>query len=98
MLVAGRIGQGLAGAMMTPVGRLAVVRTFPKSELLAAMNFVVIPALIAPLLGPTVGGVMVHWVTGRAIFFVNVPIGIAALIVIHRHMPDYHGEASRPLD
>ena len=98
MLVAARILQGLAAAMMTPVGRLAVVRAFPKSELLVAMNFVVIPALIGPLLGPTVGGLIVHWVSWRAIFFVNVPIGIAALVVIHRYMPDYHGDGARPLD
>ncbi len=55
MLVAARILQGLGAAMMTPVGRLAIVRTFPKSQLLDKMNFVIIPALIGPLLGPTRG-------------------------------------------
>ena len=98
MLVAARILQGLGAAMMTPVGRLAIVRTFAKSELLAAMNFVIIPALIGPLLGPTVGGVIVHWLSWRQIFFVNVPVGLVALWLIHRHMPDYQGEAHRPLD
>ena len=98
MLVAARILQGLGAAMMTPVGRLAIVRTFPKSELLAAMNFVIIPALIGPLLGPTVGGVIVHWLSWREIFFVNVPVGLAALWLIHRHMPNYQGDAPRPLD
>jgi EmrB/QacA subfamily drug resistance transporter len=98
MLVAARILQGLGAALMTPVGRLAIVRTFAKSELLVAMNFVIIPALIGPLLGPTVGGLIVHWVSWREIFFVNVPMGIAALIIIHRYMPDYHGEGRRPLD
>ena len=98
MLVASRILQGLGAAMMTPVGRLAIVRTFAKSELLVAMNFVIIPALIGPLLGPTVGGLIVHWVSWREIFFVNVPMGIAALAIIHRYMPDYHGDAPRPLD
>src|SRR5574340_1247686 len=63
MLVAGRILQGVGAAMMMPVGRLAIIRTFPKSELLKAMNFVIIPALIGPLLGPTVGGMIVHWLT-----------------------------------
>ena len=61
MLVAARILQGIGAAMMMPVGRLAIIRTFPKSELLMAMNFVIIPALIGPLLGPTVGGLIVHW-------------------------------------
>lgn len=98
MLVAARILQGLGAAMMTPVGRLAIVRTFPKSELLSAMNFVIIPALIGPLLGPTVGGVIVHWLSWREIFFVNVPVGLVALWLIHRHMPNYEGDARRPLD
>ena len=98
MMVAARMLQGLGGAMMMPVGRLAIIRTFPKSELLAAMNFVIIPALIGPLLGPTVGGLMVHWVSWRAIFFVNVPVGIAALFLVYRYMPDYHGDSPRPLD
>src|SRR3954470_9929214 len=98
MLVAARILQGVGAAMMTPVGRLAIVRTFPKSELLAAMNFVIIPALIGPLLGPTVGGVIVHWLSWREIFFVNLPVGLVALWLIHRHMPDYQGEGHRPLD
>lgn len=98
MLVAARILQGIGAAMMMPVGRLAIIRTFPKSELLTAMNFVIIPALIGPLLGPTVGGLIVHWLSWREIFFVNVPVGLLALLLIHRHMPDYHGEVRRPLD
>ncbi|RZI84584.1 MAG: DHA2 family efflux MFS transporter permease subunit [Rubrivivax sp.] len=98
MLVATRILQGIGAAMMMPVGRLAIIRTFPKSELLRAMNFVIIPALIGPLLGPTVGGLIVHWLSWREIFFVNVPVGLFALFMIHRHMPDYRGDASRPLD
>jgi len=97
MLVASRIVQGLGAAMMMPVGRLAIIRTFSKSELLVAMNFVIIPALIGPLLGPTIGGLIVHW-SWRGIFFVNVPVGLVALWLIHRHMPDYHGAAARPLD
>lgn len=98
MLVAGRILQGVGAAMMMPVGRLAIVRTFPKSELLRAMNFVIIPALIGPLLGPTVGGLIVHWLSWRYIFFVNVPVGLLALWLARRHMPDYRGDAARPLD
>ena len=98
MLVAGRILQGVGAAMMMPVGRLAIIRTFPKSELLRAMNFVIIPALIGPLLGPTVGGLIVHWLSWHTIFFINVPVGLMALWLAHRYMPDYHGEARRPLD
>lgn len=98
MLVAGRVVQGIGAAMMMPVGRLAIIRTFPKSELLRAMNFVIIPALIGPLLGPTVGGLIVHWLTWRYIFFINLPVGLLALWLAHRHMPDYHGDTRRPLD
>lgn len=98
MLVAARLLQGVGGAMMTPVGRLTIIRTFPKSELLVAMNFIIIPALIGPLLGPTAGGIIVHWLSWREIFFVNVPIGIMAQILIYRHMPDYFEEKSHPLD
>lgn len=98
MLVAARILQGLGAAMMMPVGRLAIIRTFSKSELLGAMNFVIIPALIGPLLGPTVGGLIVHWFTWREIFFVNLPVGLLALWLIHKHMPDYKGDRKRPLD
>lgn len=98
MLVAARILQGVGAAMMMPVGRLTIIRTFPKSELLMAMNFVIIPALIGPLLGPTIGGLIVHWLPWRAIFFVNVPVGLAAQWLIHRHMPDYFGDRPRPLD
>jgi len=98
MLVAARILQGIGAAMMMPVGRLAIIRTFPKAELLTAMNFVIIPALIGPLLGPTVGGLIVHWLSWREIFFVNVPVGLVALLLIQRHMPDYRGDAPRPLD
>ena len=98
MLVGARILQGIGAAMMMPVGRLSIIRTFEKSELLVAMNFVVIPALIGPLLGPTVGGLIVHWLSWREIFFVNVPVGLAAQWLIYRYMPDYKAETQRSLD
>ncbi|WP_342620517.1 DHA2 family efflux MFS transporter permease subunit [Rhodoferax sp. GW822-FHT02A01] len=98
MLVGARILQGIGASMMVPVGRLTIIRTFAKSELLVAMNFVVIPALIGPLLGPTVGGVIVHWLSWRDIFFVNVPVGLAAQWLIYRYMPDYRSDTQRPLD
>ncbi|MBL1258402.1 MFS transporter [Methylocystis sp. Sn-Cys] len=97
-MVVARILQGAGAALMTPVGRLTVIRTFEKAELLTAMNFVIIPALIGPLLGPTVGGLIVHWLSWREIFFVNVPIGIVAQWLVHRYMPDYRGESERPFD
>ena len=98
ILVASRILQGMGGAMMTPVGRLALVRTFPRSELLTAMNYVIIPALIGPLLGPFVGGVIVHWWHWRVIFFLNLPFGFAGLWLVRRYMPDFRDENAPPLD
>lgn len=98
MLIAARILQGASAAMMMPVGRLTIIRTFDKSELLTAMNFVIIPALIGPLLGPTVGGLIVHFLSWREIFFINVPMGLLALWLIWKYMPNYRGDAPRPLD
>lgn len=97
MLVACRILQGCGGALMVPVGRLTLVRTFPKAELVRAMSFVAIPSLIGPLLGPLVGGVIVGLLHWRVIFFVNIPIGLVGLFLVYRHLPDYRG-ARRPLD
>jgi EmrB/QacA subfamily drug resistance transporter len=98
MLVASRVPQGVAAAMMLPVGRMAIVRSFPKAELLRTMNFVVMPALIGPLLGPTVGGLIVHWMSWREIFLVNVPVGVVAFWLARRHMPDYRSDTPRALD
>lgn len=77
-LIATRLLQGTGAALMMPVRRLMMVRSFAKSELLVAMNFVIIPALIGPLLGPLRGGVIMQWLSWRAIFFVNLPVGLGA--------------------
>ena len=98
MLIAARVPQGIAAAMMMPVGRMAILRTFPKAELLQAMNFVIIPALLGPLLGPTVGGLIVHWFTWREIFFVNIPVGLLGLWFAKNYMPNFQSEERRPLD
>jgi EmrB/QacA subfamily drug resistance transporter len=98
LLVAFRILQGAGGAMMVPVGRLTMVRTFPKAELVRAMGFVAIPSLVGPMLGPLAGGLLVRYAHWRAIFFLNLPIGLFGLYVVQRYLPDYRGERSRPLD
>jgi MFS family permease len=97
ILVACRILQGCGGAMMVPVGRLTVVRTFAKYELIRAMSFVAIPGLIGPMLGPIVGGLIVAYLHWRIIFFVNIPIGLIGLCLVYLHLPDYR-EPSDPLD
>ncbi len=98
LLVACRVLQGIGGAMMVPVGRLTLVRTFPKSELVRAMSFVAIPALIGPMLGPLAGGLIVGYFHWRAIFFLNIPIGIAGLILVYLNLPDYREASPKPLD
>jgi EmrB/QacA subfamily drug resistance transporter len=98
VLVACRVLQGCGGAMMVPVGRLTLVRTFAKSELLRAMSFISIPALVAPMLGPITGGLIVGYLHWRYIFFLNVPIGIAGLILVYLHLPNYLDEHVKPVD
>jgi EmrB/QacA subfamily drug resistance transporter len=98
VLVACRILQGFGGAMMVPVGRLTLVRTFAKSELVRAMSFVAIPGLIGPMLGPITGGLIVGYFHWRVIFFVNVPIGLIGLYMVYLHLPDYREEHNNPLD
>jgi len=97
LLVACRVLQGCGGAMMVPVGRLTIVRTFAKSELIRAMAAVAIPGLIGPMLGPVAGGLIVGYFHWRVIFFVNIPIGLIGLWMVHLHLPDYR-EKSNPLD
>ncbi|HEX5230174.1 MAG TPA: DHA2 family efflux MFS transporter permease subunit [Bryobacteraceae bacterium] len=97
VLVADRVLQGCGGAMMVPVGRLTIVRTFGKSELIRAMSFVAIPGLVGPMLGPVAGGLIVGYFHWRVIFFLNLPIGLAGLLLVRMHLPDYR-EKSNPLD
>ncbi|HVW74535.1 MAG TPA: DHA2 family efflux MFS transporter permease subunit [Rhizomicrobium sp.] len=98
MLVACRILQGCGGAMMVPVGRLTLVRTFPKFELVRAMSFVAIPGLVGPMLGPIAGGLIVDYLHWRAIFFLNLPVGLLGLVLVYLHLPDYREKTSHPLD
>ena len=98
VLVACRVLQGCGGAMMVPVGRLTLVRTFAKSELLRAMSFVTIPALIAPMLGPIAGGLIVGYLHWRMIFFLNIPIGLAGLVLVYLHLPDFREKDVHALD
>ncbi len=98
LLVACRVVQGFGGAMMVPVGRLTLVRAFEKSELIRTMSFVTIPALVGPMLGPLAGGLIVRYLHWRYIFFVNIPVGVAGLILVYLHLPDYREVKRRPLD
>jgi EmrB/QacA subfamily drug resistance transporter len=98
LLVACRVIQGCGGAMMVPVGRLTLVRTFAKSELVRAMSFVAVPALVGPMLGPIAGGLIVAYLSWRWVFFVNVPIGALGLVLVYLYLPDYREQKTKPLD
>jgi EmrB/QacA subfamily drug resistance transporter len=98
VLVACRLIQGCGGAMMVPVGRLTMVRTFAKADLFRAMSFVGIPGLVGPMLGPVAGGLIVGFLHWRVIFFVNVPMGLLGLYMVYRHLPDYRTEGTPELD
>ena len=97
-LVAFRILQGCGGAMMLPVGRITIVRTFARSELIRAMSFVMIPGLIGPMLGPITGGLIVGYFHWSLIFFVNIPIGLVGLYMVYRHLPDYREKFNPRVD
>jgi EmrB/QacA subfamily drug resistance transporter len=97
-LVFFRVLQGAGGALMVPVGRLTMVRTFPKSQLVRAMAFVAIPSLVGPMLGPVAGGAIVRFWSWRVVFFVNLPFGLVGLTLVYRHLPDYRAARAEPLD
>jgi EmrB/QacA subfamily drug resistance transporter len=93
-LVIMRTIQGMGGAMMTPVGRVIVVKSVPKQQLVTAMNYITIPAL----LGPAVGGFIVTYFSWHWIFFLNLPIGLAGILLVRRFIPDIREEHAGPLD
>ncbi|HSR80915.1 MAG TPA: MDR family MFS transporter [Hyphomicrobiaceae bacterium] len=92
-----RAMQGMGGAMMVPVGRMVVIRSAPKSELVQALSFISMPALIGPMLGPPLGGLIVTYWDWRWIFFVNIPIGVLGIVLASLFIPETR-EDTPPLD
>ncbi len=97
-VVLARVVQGAGGAMMAPVGRLVIVRMAPRSELVSALAWLTIPALIGPMMGPPVGGFIATYFHWRYIFWINVPIGVIGVLLAGRCIPDLHEENPGPLD
>jgi EmrB/QacA subfamily drug resistance transporter len=97
-LVAARIVQGMGGAMMVPVGRLVLLRTVEKSDLVRAMSYVSVPALIGPVMGPPLGGFIVTYASWRWIFFINIPIGILGIVLVNLLVGDLKETGRRPFD
>ncbi|EPZ5128312.1 MFS transporter [Klebsiella pneumoniae] len=98
IFVAMRILQGVGGALMVPVGRLAVLRTTPKHQLIKAIATLTWPALVAPIIGPPLGGFITCYASWHWIFFINVPLGLAAIILSLRIIPDIRETERRSFD
>ena len=97
-LVIARTVQGIGGAMMTPVGRVIVAKSVPKNEIIRAMAFVTIPGVMAPLLGPPVGGFIVTFLSWPWIFYINLPVGAFGLFMVWRKIPDIREANVGPFD
>lgn len=97
-LVAARFLQGAGGAMMVPVGRLVILRSVPKSQLVQSLAWLTIPALVGPVIGPPLGGLIATYAHWRWIFLINLPIGVLGIVMALRYMPDLREETRRKLD
>jgi EmrB/QacA subfamily drug resistance transporter len=93
-----RVIQGMGGAMMVPVGRLVILRTVPKSELISALAWLTIPALMGPVIGPPLGGFITTFISWRWIFWINIPVGILGVILATRYIANIREESVPPLD
>ncbi|MGN6466499.1 MAG: MFS transporter [Rhizobiaceae bacterium] len=97
-IVLARFLQGMGGAMMTPVGRLVLVRSTPKQELVSAMAWLSIPALIGPMMGPPIGGFITTYFSWHWIFLINLPIGILGIVAASLVLPQVPGSRGAPVD
>lgn len=97
-IVAARVIQGIGGSMMMPVGRLVILRSVQKQELVGSLAWLTIPALLGPVLGPPVGGFITTYFEWRWIFWINVPVGILGLILATLYLPDIRGEQRTRFD
>ena len=98
LFVVARFIQGIGGAMMVPVGRLVLLKTVPKSGLVAALNFLTIPALLGPIIGPPLGGLITQYFNWRGIFLINVPISILGFVLVLRYIPNIREDVIPSLD
>lgn len=94
-LIGARVLQGIGGSLMTPVGRLALIKTFPRHEWVKAMNYAIMPALMGPILGPLVGGYLAEYWSWHWIFLINLPIALLGIILSLRYLPNYTDDNSR---
>ncbi len=93
-----RVVQGTGGAMMVPVGRLLLLRSVERRDMVRAMAYLTIPALLGPMLGPPVGGFITTYFHWRYIFWINVPIGILGVTLVSLYIENVRDPDVRPLD
>jgi EmrB/QacA subfamily drug resistance transporter len=93
MMVATRVLQGLGGAMMTPVGRLILLRTFPRDRIVTAMVYMSLPSMIGPSMGPVIGGFLATYASWRWIFYLNLPIGLIGILLVRRFISEFRETA-----
>ncbi len=98
VLVAMRVLQGFGGAMMTPVGRLVLLRAFPRNQLVTAMTYMTVPAVIGPALGPLLGGLLTTYASWRWVFYVNIPIGAVGVLLALRFIEDTRADRQARFD
>lgn len=98
VLAIARLVQGAGGAMMVPVGRLVILRSVAKAELLSIMAWVMLPATIGPMAGPVLGGVLTSWLSWRWIFYINIPLGLLAIVLTGRFIPQIRTTRPPPFD
>ncbi|MBF9234044.1 DHA2 family efflux MFS transporter permease subunit [Microvirga alba] len=96
--VLARFAQGMGGAMMVPVGRLVLLRSVPRNEVVQALATLTIPALIGPIVGPPLGGFITTYWDWRWIFFINIPIGILGIVLSSIYIPNIKEDDTPPLD
>jgi EmrB/QacA subfamily drug resistance transporter len=97
-LIAARFIQGIGGAMMIPIGRLVLLRSVAKEDMVNAMSWLIMPALVGPIVGPPLGGFIVTYLNWRWIFYLNLPVGILGVALVTRFIGQVRGEAPPPLD
>ncbi len=98
MILISRFVQGIGGAMMIPVGRLVLLRSVAKQDLVSAMSWLLVPALIGPIFGPPLGGLIVTYLDWRWIFYINLPVGLLGFWLVGRFIANFKEEVNRPFD
>ncbi len=97
-MITARVIQAVGGALMVPVGRLVILRVYPKAELVRVLSIIPVPGLFGSLIGPALGGVLVQYASWHWIFLINIPVGLAGIVMTLRLMPRFDPDRESPFD